>query len=113
MAQKTTKTAQAFQQLEQGIAELLESGDWQRYLKVQSQFHNYSFNNVMLILSQFPEASRVAGYQRWQELGRQVKKGSKSIKILAPLKRKIEKENDNGELEAKTGIFGFRKKCQD
>ena len=108
MVQKTNKTALAFEQLEQGLAELLESGDWQRYLKTQSQFHNYSFNNVMLILSQFPEASRVAGYQRWQELGRQVKKGSKSIKILAPLKRKIEKENDNGELEAKTGIFGFR-----
>ncbi|EAZ88624.1 DUF3560 domain-containing protein [Crocosphaera chwakensis] len=108
MTQKITKTALAFQQLEQGLAELLESGDWQRYLKVQSEFHNYSFNNVLLILSQFPEASRVAGYQHWQELGRQVKKGSKSIKILAPLKCKIEKENDNGELEAKTGIFGFR-----
>ncbi len=40
----TNKTAQAFQQLEEGLAELLESGDWQRYLKVQSQFHNYSFN---------------------------------------------------------------------
>ncbi|MEL4896117.1 ArdC-like ssDNA-binding domain-containing protein [Crocosphaera sp. Alani8] len=108
MVQKTNKTALAFEQLEQGLAELLESGDWQRYLKTQSQFHNYSFNNVMLILSQFPEASRVAGYQRWQELGRQVKKGTKSIKILAPLKRKIEKENEKGELEAKTGIFGFR-----
>ena len=108
MVQKTNKTALAFQQLEQGLTELLESGDWQRYLKVQSQFHNYSFNNVLLILSQFPEASRVAGYQRWQEMGRQVKKGSKSIKILAPLKRKIEKENEKGELEATTGIFGFR-----
>lgn len=104
----TNKTALAFEQLEAGLAELLESGDWQRYLKVQSQFHNYSFNNVMLILSQFPEASRVAGYSRWQELGRQVKKGSKSIKILAPLKRKVEKENNKGELEKKTGIFGFR-----
>ncbi len=108
MAKKTNKTALAFQQLEVGLAELLESGDWQRYLKIQSQFYNYSFNNVLLILSQFPGASRVAGYQRWQELGRQVKKGSKSIKILAPLKRKVEKENDNGELETKTGIFGFR-----
>ncbi|MGK7887172.1 MAG: hypothetical protein AB4057_21415, partial [Crocosphaera sp.] len=62
---KTTKTAQAFQQLSEGLTKLLESGDWQRYLKVQSQFHSYSFNNVMLILSQFPEASRVAGYQHW------------------------------------------------
>ena len=105
---KTTKTAQAFQLLSEGLTELLESGDWQKYLKVQSQFHNYSFNNVMLILSQFPEASRVAGYQHWQKLGRQVKKGSKSIKILAPLKRKMERENDKGELETKTGIFGFR-----
>ncbi|CCQ68748.1 hypothetical protein CWATWH0402_1030 [Crocosphaera watsonii WH 0402] len=105
---KTTKTAQAFQLLSEGLTELLESGDWQKYLKVQSQFHNYSFNNVMLILSQFPEASRVAGYQHWQKLGRQVKKGSKSIKILAPLKRKMERENDKGELETKTGIVGFR-----
>ncbi|WP_339390937.1 hypothetical protein [Crocosphaera watsonii] len=64
---KTTKTALAFGQLEKGLTELLESGDWQKYLTVQSKFHNYSFNNVMLILSQFPEASRVAGYQRWLE----------------------------------------------
>ncbi len=73
MAQKTNKTALAFQQLEAGLAELLESGDWQRYLKVQSQFHNYSFNNVLLILSQFPEASRVAGYQRWLSQGQEIR----------------------------------------
>ena len=63
MAQKPNKTAEALQLLEEGLAELLESGDWQSYLKVQSQFHNYSFNNVLLIRSQCPEATRVAGYQ--------------------------------------------------
>ncbi|MEA5537118.1 ArdC family protein [Crocosphaera sp. XPORK-15E] len=82
------KTTEAFQLLEEGLTKLLESGDWQSYLKVQSQFYNYSFNNVLLILSQCSEASRVAGYHKWQELGRQVKKGSKAICILAPLKRK-------------------------
>lgn len=108
MAQQPNKTAEAFQQLENGLAELLASGDWQRYLKVQSQFHNYSFNNVILILLQYPDATRVAGYNRWQELGRQVKKGAKSIKILAPIKRKVSTKTDNGEDETQIAVCGFR-----
>ncbi|WP_013334987.1 ArdC-like ssDNA-binding domain-containing protein [Gloeothece verrucosa] len=102
------KTKDALEKLEAGISELLTSNNWQQYLKKQSQFHRYSFNNTMLILLQCPHASRVAGYQQWQNLGRQVKKGEKGIKILAPLKRKVERETDNGNPEFKWILNGFK-----
>ncbi|ACB54115.1 hypothetical protein cce_4767 [Crocosphaera subtropica ATCC 51142] len=105
---KQSKTSKAMELLEEGISNLLQSGDWRQYLQVQSQFHNYSFNNIVLIVLQYPKASRVAGYRKWQELGRQVKKGSKAIKILAPLTKKIEKENDNGEKQKINALVGFR-----
>lgn len=57
---------------------------------MQSKFYQYSFGNVLLILSQRPEATRVAGYKKWQEFGRQVTKGEKAIKIVAPMPKKTE-----------------------
>ena len=74
--------------LEQGIKDLSKSGNWEQYLKVQSRFHRYSFGNVVMILSQFQDATRVAGYRAWQDMGRQVRKGEKAITILAPIIRK-------------------------
>ena len=74
----------ALKLLEAGITKLIESGEWTRYLKTQAAFHNYSFGNTLLIASQCPEASRVAGFKTWQKLGRHVRKGEKAIKILAP-----------------------------
>lgn len=74
--------------LEQGIDELLNGGDWQRYLDTMSRFHHYSFGNIILIVMQCPTASRVAGFQTWKKMGRYVKKGEKAIQIIAPCPHK-------------------------
>lgn len=73
------------ERLEQGVKELFTSEMYTEYLKTMSQFHNYSFNNTMLIAMQKPDATLVAGYQAWQKkFKRQVKKGEKGIQIIAP-----------------------------
>ena len=73
------------EQLEQGVKELFESQKYKDYLTTMSKFHSYSHNNVLLIFQQKPDASLIAGYSAWKtEHGRQVRKGSKAIKILAP-----------------------------
>ena len=58
---------------------------WRRYLDVQSRFHRYSFNNVLLIAAQCPEASLVAGFGAWRRLGRTVRRGERAIWIVAPM----------------------------
>lgn len=73
------------ERLEQGVKELFTSERYTEYLKTMSQFHNYSFNNTMLIAMQRPDATLVAGYQAWQKkFKRQVKRGEKGIQIIAP-----------------------------
>ena len=73
------------ERLEQGVKELFTSEMYTEYLKTMSQFHNYSFNNTLLIAMQKPDATLVAGYQAWQKkFRRQVKKGEKGIQIIAP-----------------------------
>ena len=87
MATKTNtpdRTADALKLLEEGIKNLTSSEEWARYLRMQAAFHTYSFSNVQLILAQRPDASRVAGFKTWEELGRMVRKGEKAIWILAP-----------------------------
>ena len=80
------------QNLETGIAELFTSERYQEYLKTMSKFHNYSFNNTLLIAMQRPDATLVTGYRNWQSMGRQVKKGEKGITIIAPAPIKRKKE---------------------
>ncbi len=76
------------------------------YLKAIGRFHRYSLHNVLLIASQKPEASYVAGFRTWNQLGRFVKKGEKGILILAPIVRR-EAENDE-QREESASIAGFR-----
>ena len=81
--------------LEEGIQEIFSSGKYEDYLKVMSRFHRYSLNNTVLIAMQNPEASLVAGYHAWQKrFERNVLKGEKAIRIIAPVeeKRLVEKE---------------------
>ena len=81
--------------LEQGIKELFESERFKEYLRTMSKFYNYSFNNTLLIAMQKPEATYVAGYTSWQRnFDRQVMKGEKGIKILAPAPYKAQKERE-------------------
>ena len=79
--------------LEQGIAELFDSERYREYLKVMSKFHNYSFRNTVLIAMQKPDASLVAGFSAWKNnFERNVMKGQKGIKIIAPSPYKIKQE---------------------
>ena len=64
---------------------LLTSDGWRRWVRARSVFRSYSFNNQILIALQAPEATRVAGFQAWRKLGRQVRKGETSIRIYAPM----------------------------
>lgn len=81
--------------LEQGIKELFESERFKEYLRTMSKFYNYSFNNTLLIAMQKPEATYVAGYTSWQRnFDRQVMKGEKGIKILAPAPYKAQEERE-------------------
>ena len=64
---------------------LLTSAGWKRWIRARSVFRSYSFNNQLLIALQAPEATRVAGFQAWRKLGRQVRKGETSIRIYAPM----------------------------
>ncbi len=96
-------------QLREGIESLTTSEQWTRYLSVMRRFHTYSANNQLLIAIQRPEATHVAGYRRWQQLGRQVRKGSAGIAILAPVANRIKREDDNGEeLEPLRVVRAFR-----
>lgn len=79
--------------LEQGIKDLFSSGKYAEYLRTMSNFHNYSYNNILLIHSQKPNATLVAGFNKWKDkFSRYVKKGEKGIQIIAPVvyKRKVE-----------------------
>lgn len=79
--------------LEQGITELFDSERYKEYLRVMSKFHNYSFNNTLLIAMQKPDASLVAGFSAWKNnFERNVMKGQKGIKIIAPSPYKIKQE---------------------
>ena len=73
-----------------------------------AKFHRYSANNCLLILMQRPEATRVAGYRAWQQLGRQVRKGEKGIKILAPIRRKVAEDEETGEAVRVAKLVGFK-----
>ena len=79
--------------IENGIKELFESEKYKNYLRTMSRFHKYSVNNTMLIYMQKPDATVVAGFNKWRDqFGRNVLKGEKGIKIIAPTpyKKKIE-----------------------
>ena len=79
--------------LEQGITELFESERYREYLRVMSKFHNYSFNNTLLIAMQKPDASLVAGFFAWKNnFGRNGMKGEKGIKIISPSPYKVKQE---------------------
>ena len=96
MAEKQTskdRMREIVDSIETGIKELFESDKYRQYLSTMSRFHRYSVNNTMLIYMQRPDATHVAGFNKWRDqFGRNVMKGEKGIKIIAPTpyKKKIE-----------------------
>ena len=100
------KVKEITDKLEAGLKELFESEKYKSYLSTMSKFHNYSFNNTLLIAMQKPEATLVAGYQAWQKnFERHVNKGEKAIRIHAPAPYKIKEERDK--LDPVTGEMMF------
>ena len=96
-------------QIEAGIKALFQSGDlekYQAYLRTMSHFHHYSVNNQMLIFSQCPRATLVAGYQKWQnQFSRHVLRGEKGISILAPTPYKIKVEKEKLDPDTKLPLL--------
>lgn len=91
--------------LEEGLKTMMESSKFKEFLDTMSKFHNYSFNNTLLIAMQRPDASLVAGYNAWQKnFGRQVNKGEKGIKILAPAPYKKLLERDKIDPDTKKPV---------
>jgi len=93
--------------LEQGIQGIFESEQYKDYLKTLSKFHNYSMNNCLLIAMQKPDASYVAGFTAWKDnFKRNVMKGQKGIKILAPAPFKVKKQMEKIDPDTKRPITG-------
>ena len=93
--------------LEQGIMELFDSERYKEYLRVMSKFHNYSFNNTLLIAMQKPDASLIAGFNSWKnQFQRNVKKGEKGIKIIAPSPFKIKQETEKIDPQTQKPVIG-------
>ncbi len=91
--------------LTQGIESLTTSDAWRAHLEVQGRFHRYSFSNALLISSQDPGATRVAGFTAWKKLGRAVRKGERALWILAPMTGRRARSDDG---EERRPIVGFR-----
>jgi hypothetical protein len=89
---RKTELQDIMDRLEQGVKDVFESENYKRYLSVMSTFHKYSINNSLLIMLQKPDASLVAGYQSWLNRKRQVQKGERGIRILAPQNYTIKNE---------------------
>lgn len=100
------KVDNALSDLEQALAKG-NSETLKNYLRFLGRFHHYSFCNLLLIYFQAPNASLVAGFRKWQDMGRHVKKGEKAIRILAPLVRKVREATPEGEQESRR-VYGFR-----
>lgn len=87
------KTEEIKKKLDKGLTELFNSETYKNYLKTMLKFHNYSFNNTLLIAIQRPDASLVAGYTDWQrKFHRQVRQGERGIYIISPLPYKKEEK---------------------
>jgi N-terminal domain of anti-restriction factor ArdC len=100
------KTQEALKTLEAGIDAILTGESFAEYLCTMARFHSYSAGNIALIRFQHHEATRVAGYRKWLELGRQVKKGERGIKILVPYKYRTKSEEGNEEETVSLRGFG-------
>ena len=84
-AYRDAKRAEQRTLVEASCRQLLSSEGWRRFAETRAAFHRYSFGNCALIAYQMPQATQVAGFKTWQQLGRQVRKGERSIRILAPM----------------------------
>lgn len=113
---KTRKTAEQRQaemnelheQIATKVEELRDTEQWKTFLRWAAAFRSYSFSNVVLIWSQMPEATHVAGFQAWKKLGRQVTKGQRGIRILGGRRfTTTEEDDETGEENTRSGVRFF------
>ena len=106
VAESQARRRELTDKLEQGYAALLDSESYQQYLAVAARFHHYSPSNCLLIMLQRPDATRVAGFRKWQSLGRQVRRGERAIRIFAPMVYRT--RDDDSDDEETSRVAGFR-----
>jgi len=105
------KVKELYQQLKNGLKAFQESDRWKDYLRFSTKFHHYSFGNTILIWLRKPDATRVAGFRKWHEMGRFVKAGEHGIPIFVPMlyKKKADPaECLNDEQKEEEILRGFR-----
>lgn len=102
------KVKEAYTLIEQGIKNITSSEQYKEFLKFSASFYNYSLNNQLLIWAQKPTATYVAGFNAWKKLGRNVKKGEKGIQILAPMRIKATRFNEDIEEEETVEFNRYR-----
>lgn len=93
--------------IRQAVAQLMEEDGFRRWIAMRAKFHRYSFGNTLLIATQCPDATHVAGYKSWPKLGRHVRRGEKAIRILAPIV--VKRPDETG--EERRAVVGFRGAC--
>src|SRR5260221_4396155 len=102
------EASEARERLAAAVEKLADSETFAAWLRARAAFHDYSFGNLCLIVSQRPDASRVAGYKAWQKLGRQVRRGEHGIRILAPCRGKVAEGESSEERGSGFRVVGFR-----
>lgn len=105
---KKAEVQSLLSKLEEGVESVRTSEGWAKWLKFQASLYNYSWSNCMLIALQCPNASVVMGYNKWLDLGRQVRKGEKGLRILAPCFKKVETTDKKGNTKEESKLVYFR-----
>ena len=101
-------TTEARERLVLAVEQMAASENFGAWLRARASFHEYSLNNTLLIATQRPDATRIAGYRAWQKLDRQVRKGEKSIRILAPCRVKVGETESTEGTQSAFRVVGFR-----
>lgn len=112
--ERDARRREQLQRLQEATSALLTSEGWQRWLRTRARFHRYSLRNTLLISVQCPQATQVAGFRRWLELGRCVRKGETAIRIFAPVRyRRRADENADSHDGDEDGerLVGFTLAC--
>lgn len=105
----TEQTQSLLDDLAAGVAAIKTSDDWRAWLETAAKFYRYSFGNQILIACQKPEATYVAGFHKWLELNRHVRKGEHGLRILAPcVYKRTAEDPDTGEETTSRQVTGFR-----
>ena len=105
---RNDKLRAAHDKLQTAVELIVTGDDWQKMLKTAAKFHRYSFNNQLMIMVQRPDATHVAGFNKWKSLGRTVKRGEKGLAIFAPCAYRTKVEDDDGNEKSFQQLRGFR-----